>query len=86
MRAVLALDLFDTNKHSGIISAFRQKYIKTKIFEASFSDIIGNAFRIRNRSDYEDFYIVSKHEAAEQLENAGKFLHAAETYLSKFLT
>ena len=58
MRAVLALDKFDSKKHSGIISAFRQKYIKTGKFAAHFSDVIGSAFEIRNESDYEDFYDV----------------------------
>ena len=31
MRAVLAVDGFDSKKHSGVISAFRQKYIKTAV-------------------------------------------------------
>ena len=33
MRAVLAIDGFDSKKHSGVISAFRQKYMKTGIFQ-----------------------------------------------------
>ena len=36
MRAVLALDGFDSQKHSGIISAFRQRYIKTELFPQLF--------------------------------------------------
>ncbi len=40
MRAVLALDGFDSKKHSGIIAEFRKQYIKTGIFENDMSDII----------------------------------------------
>ena len=83
MRAVLALDKFDTKKHSGIISAFRQRYIKTKIFESHFSDVIESAFIVRNRSDYEDFYVVSKSEVVKQIDNAREFLSVVEEYIIK---
>ena len=83
MRAVLAFDHFDSNKHSGIISAFRQKYIKTEIFAASFSRIIGDAFEVRNDSDYEDFMDISETQAVQQIENAKLFLGAVEKYLSR---
>ena len=33
MRAVLAFDEIDMKHHSGIISEFRRRYIKTEIFE-----------------------------------------------------
>ena len=82
MRAVLVLDSFDTKKHSGIISAFRQRYIKTAVFPVEFSRIIEDAFDARNHSDYEDFFIISKNEVAEQIENAKIFLAAVEAYLS----
>jgi len=82
MRAVLAIDGFDSKKHTGIISAFRQNYIKTSIFPPEFSDIIRDAFNIRGGSDYEDFFIVSKDEVLQQIENAKIFLEALEDYLN----
>jgi uncharacterized protein (UPF0332 family) len=82
MRALLALDEFDSKKHSGIIAAFRQRYIRTKIFPANYSDIVGNAFDVRIDSDYEDFYLISKDEVAAQIENAKTFLTAVEEYLA----
>jgi uncharacterized protein (UPF0332 family) len=86
MRAVLALDYFDSKKHSGIISAFRKKYIRTGIFPMSFSDMIESAFVVRRDSDYEDFYIVSKEDVKEQVENAGMFLDAVEKYIESQLS
>jgi len=83
MRAVLALDRFDSKKHSGIISAFRKDYIKTNIFPTNFSDIIEDAFVVRNESDYEDFYIVSKGKVTAQVENAKIFLEAVEKYIGE---
>ena len=40
MRAVLALDGYDSKKHSGVISEFRKLYIKTKIFSNDISNIV----------------------------------------------
>ena len=85
MRAVLALDGFDSKKHSGIISAFRQNYIKTGKFEAVYSDIIKDAFEIRTDSDYQDFYTIAKTDVQQQIDHAKDFLKAATEYISKFL-
>jgi uncharacterized protein (UPF0332 family) len=83
MRAVLALEGFDSKRHSGIISAFRQRYIKTSAFSSDLSKIIEKAFVVRNESDYEDFYVVSKAELELQIENAEAFLTAVKAYLQK---
>lgn len=81
MRSVLALEGVDFSKHSGVSAYFRKQYIKTGIFDVELSDIIGEAFNIRNDSDYDDYYVISKEEVNEQIENAKKFYHAIEKYL-----
>ena len=83
MRAVQALDRFDSRKHSSVIDNFRKNYIRTEIFSHGFSDIIGDAFKVRLESDYEDFYLISKEEVAAQVENAKTFLEAAEKYIGE---
>jgi uncharacterized protein (UPF0332 family) len=83
MRAVLALDQFDSKKHSGVISAFNKDYIKTGIFPKEFSKIVKTAFIVRNESDYKDFYLISKADVAEQVENAKTFLEAVEKYVGE---
>ena len=66
LRAVPALDAFDSKKHSGVISYFLEHYIKTKILDAALSDYVRNAFLVRNKSDYEDFYVVGKEDAEKK--------------------
>lgn len=83
LRAVLALEAKDFKKHSGAISYFRQNYIKTGVFNDELSDLIGSAFLIRNQSDYEDFFMVSKEDAKVQCDNALKFLKTITEYLEK---
>lgn len=81
MRAVLALDGFDAKTHPGVITTFRQRYIKTGIFPAEFSDMIQRAWNNRGKSDYEDFFIISKELTVKQIDNAKVFLAAVEAYV-----
>ena len=81
MRTMLALDGKDFAKHSGVISYFRKTYIKQGLFPVEVSDIIGEAFDIRNVGDYSDLLFVSKEEAKEQIVNAYRFLKYIDEYL-----
>ena len=81
IRAIFATEGVDRKKHSGVISYFQQNYVKTEIFDKEFSIIVQGAFEVRQESDYEDFYIVSKEDAITQYENAKKFVSAAEEYI-----
>ncbi|MDD6401470.1 MAG: HEPN domain-containing protein [Lachnospiraceae bacterium] len=83
MRSVLALDGHDFAKHSGVSAYFRKEYIKTGIFDVEFSDIIKEAFDIRSDSDYDDFFVVSKGDVEEQIQNAKKFFDVIHEYVEK---
>lgn len=82
IRAVLALEGKDFAKHSGVISFFRQNYIKTGILDVSLSDIITDAFQVRTECDYNDYYIISKAEVEEQVQNADSFIKTISDYLA----
>lgn len=82
MRAVLALDNEDYQKHSAVIARFSQKYIKTGIFPVEFGKLISNASLIRNRSDYEDFYLCTQEDTEKLLSDAEQFLQQISAYLS----
>lgn len=81
MRAVLALDGFDSKKHSGIIAEFRKNYLKSGILPKELSPVIDALVEIRQGSDYDDFYIVSREEVYTQLENAKVFILEVEKFL-----
>ena len=81
MRAVLAFDEIDMKHHSGIISEFRRRYIKTGIFETRMSEIISVLFDVRTDSDYDDFFVISKADTAAQIENAAYFVDRIAVYL-----
>lgn len=81
MRSVLALDGVDMKHHSGIIAEFRKRYIKTEIFPAALSEIISELSSVREGSDYNDFFIVSKSETVRQVQAAEEFLSEIQPYL-----
>ena len=81
MNAILFTKGFSSKTHSGCIAEFRKNYIKTGIFPSTYSDIIGDAFTVRNKSDYDIYYIVVKAEVVQQLENAKAFLSSVESYM-----
>ena len=83
MRAMNILKGFDSSKHSGVIAFFNKEYLKENILDRSLSVIIKNSAFLREKSDYDDFYIAGKKEAEKQLEDAGTFLLAVENYMDQ---
>jgi len=81
MRAVNALDGFDSSKHSGVIAHFNQEYVKSGKFPPTTSAIIRKASMLREKSDYEDFYKPDKEETADIIEKVSVFLKDTEVYL-----
>ena len=83
MRAVNSLDGFDSSKHSGVIAHFNQYHVKNGDFPKNSSKMIKEAMEIRQKSDYEDFYIASEKKAKEQLKNAKLFVELVEQFLKE---
>ena len=83
MRAELAIYDKDYKKHSAVISVFRKNILKTEILDKSLSDIITSLVRVRENSDYNDHYVISKEEVITQVKNAELFVDKIEKHLSK---
>ena len=81
MRSVLALKNVDFGNHGQLMGYFRREYIKTKIFPVEMSDILTLLFDARNKSDYDDFYVISKEEVTNQLKSAEYFLDEVRKFI-----
>lgn len=57
--------------------------MKEDILDRKLSVIIKNSAFLREKSDYDDFFIASKKDAEKQLEDAVKFVEAVEMYLEQ---
>ena len=85
MKALLAIKEIDADSHNGCLRLFNVHYIKERVggFEPGDYKRIANALRIRNVSDYDDFFIASKEEAQKQYNNAENIIYAIIEYLRK---
>jgi len=86
VHAVLTTIGFSSSKHTGNIAEFRRVFVKTGVFSDVYSDIIGDAFKVRAKSDYDIHYVVSKSEVTTQLDNAKTFLAAVEAYVNTLVS
>ena len=82
IRAITALDHFDSSKHSGVIAFFNQHYVKPGVFDKELSKMIDSCYRLREKADYDDFYLVARVEAVQQLEKAKKIYQTIESYVT----
>lgn len=85
IRSLLALEGVDFSKHSGVMAYFQRNYVKSGIFEKEYSKILTEAFEIRSESDYDDYYVLSREEVEEQVQNAQFFLDGIMKYVDDML-
>lgn len=83
MRAANIFEGYDSSKHSGVIAFFNQTYLKTERMDRSLSQIVKSTSYLREKSDYDDFYIASKAEAEEQLRNAERFVDLVRKWIEQ---
>ena len=85
IKALLATRQMDVETHNGAVSQFNLHFIhqRNTIFTKNDYQKIAKADRIRNASDYDDFYIVNKVETRELLEFTIEFLGKTEKYINE---
>jgi len=79
--ATLSTQGLSRSKHSGVISAFRERFIKPGLIEAEYSHIYGQVMDDRHLSDYEINKPVTPVEAQRDLQDAQRFVSRVQAYL-----
>ena len=85
IKAILALEQKDFKKHSSVIAYFNQEYISKAIFPKELGRDITNIRLYREKSDYVDFYIITKDDCKIQIDKAKNIVSSVEEYLSKII-
>lgn len=88
MKALLAKQCIDADSHNGCLRQFNVHFVKDGIggFGAGDYKRVADAQRIRNNSDYDDFYIADKEECIKQVETARIFYERTKDYLYQINT
>lgn len=80
IRAVFSLNGIDFKKHDKCIAEFNRKYVNEGIFDRYFARKVDKLFRLRNKCDYDDFFLISKDDAEKQYSIAKEICIALESY------
>lgn len=83
IKAILAIEKTDFKKHSSVIAYFNKNYISTNIFSRELGKRVSESRFFREKSDYVDFYIVTREECQKQIETAKIMIQEAERYIEK---
>ena len=78
VKAVLALSTVDFKRHKDVMG-----YFNKEVFPREIGRKLGTLQRVREKSDYDDFYIASKEKATEQFQTAELVIDEAKKYLEK---
>ena len=83
VKAALAAKGKDSETHNGVIRTFNMEFIHNQndFFCREDMKIIQSIERIRNASDYDDFYVTSKAECEEQVKKAKEILEKVKCFL-----
>lgn len=84
VKALLATELVEVLTHNGALKQFNIIFIYkgNGTFTPEDYQKIARAEQIRNASDYDDFYLASKDETRQQVENAEYLVEKVENYIA----
>lgn len=87
VKALLVIVGIEVQTHSGVLKQFNFEFIYKGdgTFIQDDYQIVAKAERIRNASDYDDFYIASKEESLQQVLNAEYIVRKVEKYIANKL-
>ena len=81
MRAVNILNGYDSSNYCGVIAYFNKNFLKENKLDRNLYKIIKDSSYLREKSDYDDFFVIGRQETERQLENAEIFVKAVGDYL-----
>jgi hypothetical protein len=84
-KAMLNVLGFNAKTHSGLISEFGLRIIKTNLLDKKFAQYFRRAFEMRESSDYEIGVIFGEDEVQTLIKNAEEFLKKAQEFIEKRL-
>lgn len=82
IQAVLAIERVDFKRHKDAIGYFNKNYINKEIFPRTLGRKIGQAFQIREDSDYDYKFIPKIEQTENQLETAKELISLVEEYIN----
>jgi uncharacterized protein (UPF0332 family) len=80
--AMLLTKGLERRRHSGVIGAFREHFVKTGLVETEYSNIYGETLAIREDADYAVEILIDREMAETALEEGRRFVGRMRDYLA----
>lgn len=81
--SLLSTQRLSRSKHSGVIAAFRQHFVKSGLIEAKYSRMYGQLMDDRSGADYELETDIEPEQAIVDVEHAHQFVGRIRQYLQE---
>ena len=81
IKAVLDFGTIDFKRHKDVVAYFNKEYVATNVFPRELGKRLGMLKQLREKSDYDDFYIASRDQAEGQYHTAKYTIEKVEEYL-----
>jgi len=85
IQAVLSLEKIDFKRHKDVIGYFNKNYVNKEIFPKMMGRKIGQAFQIREDSDYDYKFIPEIEQTEYQVKTAKELIILVEEYINKYI-
>lgn len=82
MKAVLALEEKDFKRHKDVVAYFNKMYVATGKFPKDLGRMIAKLQQLREKSDYDDFFVASIAKAEQQIMTAEKVITEVDYFIS----
>ena len=86
IKTVLSLEPKDFRRHKDILAYFNQHYVNENVFPKSVGKEIAKASLIRDNSDYNEFYIVSKEDTEKVIKTSKKLYDYVKKYMENWIS
>lgn len=81
MKAVLAIEEKDFKRHKDVVAYFNKMYVATGKFLKDLGRMIAKLQQLREKSDYDDFFVASIAKAEQQIMTAEKVITEVDYFI-----
>ncbi len=85
LKAVLAIEGKDFKRHKDVVAYFNKTYVANDKFPRELGRMIAKLQQLREKSEYDDFFIVSIEKAEQQVTSAENVIMEMERYLESIM-
>ena len=84
IKAVLALEEKDFKRHKDVVAYFNKMYVATGTFPRELGRMIAKLQQLREKSDYDDFFVASITKAEQQIRTAENVIEKVECFINNY--